>query len=577
MRFPSALHLFSPRLAFTLCFSLYAATLSACAKEHSIEELIARAGERTGSDSDGDPIDVEPPPFMGPFDAGPQVPVGPLFDAGRRPPVPPPPFDASFDAGFDSGLQDAGSRRDGSVRDAGANTDANLPRWESSDAAILDASVVATCPAIPIVDAGTDAAPATDAGPVGDGGCRAAGWHTPPCYRAPIDCPAVHESVYCTGFGNEGELIMVGMDRGTSCRVAQDPKYPIGPGSKSFARIGPDLFTIDGDVILKRSITDGSFDVAPVQAWTVFGIGDGLGIVATDGTIQRYANWQALKSGMAGEILAQASAGANPAFGGNRTTVAAAWPDGSLYLLTAGEARQRTLRLQGYDRGEAGSIRGLDLSDSGRIYVATDLGISIYNAEDGRAVARLRTPQLNGLVCEPGLAAGTEPPVLAASPRPGYYAPANTEYVISASDCRGPFNGPRYVGERAGPELFVIGNFFTDPNTVRDERSTPHALVLTSIEPTQWTVTVSANAKLERILLNGSTSTLVLQSPTSIPVESFFDTRSLGQHDGHWPSLEESRFRAAVEQQAGRAVTEAFGCHFGSNYVLRDLPPQCGP
>jgi hypothetical protein len=209
------------------------------------------------------------------------------------------------------------------------------------------------------------------------------------------------------------------------------------------------------------------------------------------------------------------------------------------------------------------------------VYVATDRGISTYSAENGRPLARLRTPQLDGLVCEPGLAAGTEPPVIAASPRPGYYGSPSSEYVISSSDCRGPFNGPRYQAERVGPELFVIGSFFSEPNSVSDERSTAHTLLLTSIEPTRWSVTVSASSKLERILLNGSTSTVVLQSPTTIPVETFFDTRSLGQYDGGWPSLEESQFRAAVERQTGRSVTESFGCHFGSSYVVRDLPPMC--
>jgi hypothetical protein len=507
---------------------------------------------------------------MGPQDAGPHLP----FDAGNPIGRPRPAPDASVrrDAGVIDASTDAGSFDAGAPRDAGRDAsfdagDANLPPWQGNDAATLDATVVASC---------DDPTPSSDGGVAGgDAGCRDAGWHKPPCYRAPVDCPALRESTYCTGFTSDGDLRMVGLDRGTTCRIGHDPKYPTGAGSNAFALVGADIYSIDGDVILKRSITDGSFDVAPVQAWTIFGIGDALGIVTNDGSILRYANWQALKSGAAGEMLAKATPGSNPVFGANRSTIAAAWPDGSLYLLTLGDARQRTRRLIGYDRSESGTIRGLDMGEDGRIYVATDHGITTYNSEDGRALARLNAPPLSGLVCEPGVAAGTNPPVISTSPRPGYYPPNNDNYVIASSDCRGPFNGPRYTGENAGPELFVIGNFFTDPSSIRDERSTPHVLVLTTIEPTQWNVTVSASAKLERILLNGSTSTIVLQSPSTIPIDTFFDDRSLGQWGGDWPSLEESQFRAAVESQTTRAISESFGCHFGSSYVLRDLPPMC--
>lgn len=542
--------------------------LFACADAHSPEELIARAGRHRGNDDFEEPVGTEPPPAMGPLDAAaPYRRDAGGIDAGRpRPPidVPVPTVDANLlDAGFDAAA-DAGrdSGRDASV-DAG---DANLPPWQASDAAALDVDVVATCDDTPSTDGGAPSA--------GDGGCRDAGWHKPPCYRTPVDCPAIRESTYCTGFTSTGDLLMVGLDRGTTCRIGHDPKYPTGSGSNAFALIGGDIYSIDGDVILKRSIADGSFDVAAVQAWTIFGIGDALGIVTSDGSIQRFANWQALKSGAAGEMLAKATPGSNPAFGANKTTIGAAWPDGSLYLLTLGDARQRTRRLAGYDRTETGSIRGLDLSEDGRVHVATDHGITTYG-DDGRALARLNAPPLSGLVCEAGLAAGVTPPVLSGTPRPGYYPPNNDNYVIASSDCMGPFNGPRYTAENAGPELFVIGNFFTQPNVVRDERSTPHVLVLTTLEPTQWNVTVSATAKVERIVLNGSTSTIVLQSPNTIPIDTFFDDRTLGQWGGDWPSLEESQFRTALESQTMRKVTESVGCHFGSSYVLRDLPPMC--
>jgi hypothetical protein len=550
-----------------LCLS--SLLLFACAEAHSPEELIARAGPRPhGNDGFEDPI-VDPP-FMGPIDAGrPKPPVDLPIDAGRpRPPVDArvPSFDATvIDAGSDAG--DSGLR-DSGLRDASLDAgDANLPPWQTSDASALDVNVVATCDSPAPTDGG---APAS-----GDAGCRDASWHKPPCYRAPADCPAIRESTYCTGFASNGDLLLVGLDHGTTCRIGHDPKYPSGPGSNAFALIGADIYSIEGDVILKRSITDGSFDVAPVQAWTVFGIGDALGTVTADGSIQRFANWQALKSGAAGEMLAKATPGANPVFGANRNAIAAAWPDGSLYLLTIGDARQRTRRLVGYNSADTGTIRGLDLAEDGRVIVATDHGITTYNSEDGRAVARLNAPPLSGLVCEPGLAAGATPPVIAGSARPGYYPPNNDNYVIASSDCQGAFNGPRYTAEKAGPELFMIGNFFTQPNTIRDDRSTPHVLVLTTIEPTQWNVTVSANAKLERILLNGSTSTIVLQSPSTVPIDTFFDGRSLGQWGGEWPALEESQFRASVESQTMRSITESFGCHFGSSYVLRDLPPMC--
>jgi hypothetical protein len=507
---------------------------------------------------------------MGPIDAGPHIPRDIGIDAGRARPL----VDARvplFDAGFPNAALDAaldgGSLRDGGPRDASADASDTNPPWQVTDSATLDVSVVAAC---------DPPAPTPDAGASDDAGCRAVGWHTPPCYRAPSDCPALRESTYCTGFNADGDLVLFGLDHGSSCRIGHDARYPQGPGSNAFAQIGADIYSVDGDVILKRSITDGSFDVAPVQAWTIFAMGDALVIQALDGSVRRFANWEALKSGAAGETLATATAGSTPAFGANHTTLAAAWPDGSAYVLTVGDARQRALRLINYNRNEAGTIRGLDLGEDGRLFVSTDMGLLIYNNQDGRLISRMRTPTtLFGLSCEAGLASGATPPVLKASARPGYYAPDGTEYIISSSDCRGPFNGPRYVGQKAGPELLVIGNFFTDPSNVRDERSTPHTLVLTTVEATQWNVTVTASSKLERILVNGTTSTVVLQSPTTIPIETFYDARSLGQHSGEWPSLEESQFQTAVETQTGRAITEIAGCHFGSSYVVRDIAPVC--
>jgi hypothetical protein len=554
-----------------LCLS--AATLVACAKEHSVDDLLARAGERDNDrNQDEDRIDVEPP-VMGP-DAGPRPPSS-GFDAGR-----PNPFDARVLFPNDGGpfldarfvLPEAGLRPDAGPRDAGPRdaaldaSDSGLPPWLSHDAATLDVNVVATC---------DSPAPPPDAGVGADAGCRDTGLHRPPCYRAPSDCPALRESTYCSGFNAAGDFVWLGLDRGTSCRAAQDARYPRGAGSNSFAQIGADIYSVDSDVILKRSLSDGSFDVAGVQAWTIFAMGDALVIHALDGTIRRFANWEALKSGASGEMLATATAGNSAAFGANRTTIAAAWPDGALYLLTVGDARQRSLRLVGYSRSESGAIRGLDISEDGRLFVSTDLGVSIFNSQDGRLISRMRAAPLHAMSCEAGLAADAAAPLVTPAPRPGYYAPEGTEYVISSSDCRGPFNGPRYVGPSGGAELFVIGNYFTEPSTVRDERSTPHSLVLTTVEPTQWNVTVAPNAKLDRIILNGATSTVVLQSPITIPVETFYDGRALGQHSGEWPSLDESRLRSAIETHSGRAVTEAFGCHFGSSYVLRDLPPAC--
>lgn len=556
--------------------------LFACAKEHDLDDLIAR-GERgqRGNDTDQDPIGAAPP-FMGPLDAGGPHPVRDFgLDAGR----PFPALDARVSFPGDASFGDArvvfadggGVGRDGGQRDASADAgDANLPPWQANDAATVDVNVAVSCtPAAADAGLTTDAAAPEDAGPGADAGCRSVGWHTPPCYRTPVDCPALHESTYCMGFSASNDLLIYGLDRGTSCRIAQDPRYADGAGSNSFGQIGPDIYSIDGDVILKRSIADGSFDVAAVQGWTIFNLGDALVVQGLDGNIRRFANWDALKSGAMGETLATATAGSSASFGANRNAIAAAWPDGSLYLLTVGDARQRALRLAGYNRMESGSIHGLDLADDGHLFVATDLGITTYDSTDGRALARLRTPPLFGLSCQPGLPADAAPPVQPGSPRPGYYAPDNTDYIITSNDCRGPFNGPRYVGQKAGPELLVVGNYFADPSTVRDERSTPHTLVLTTIQATQWNVVVAPNAKVERIIVNGSTSTVSLQSASSIPIDTYFDTAALGQHSGSWPSFEEAQFQSALEQKAGRAITEIYGCHFGSNYLIRDLPPTC--
>jgi hypothetical protein len=350
------------------------------------------------------------------------------------------------------------------------------------------------------------------------------------------------------------------------------------------AQLGPDAFTTDHGVLTKHSLVDGSFDVASPAANAVFVMGQQLVIVAPDGRLPAYPSWEDLKLDRNARSLGTVSPPLGGVFGANNATVVVAWNSGRIDLFTPGVSA-RVVIMQDF-RPNEDRILGVDLSEDGaQIQLLTSQGIWTLDAKTGRTLRRLATSLLNGLSCTPGLKPGESPTPVPSDPRPGfYYGPERDDRAILASsdNCArsGHYNGPRYYGQSADPELLVIATYFNDANVVTDERTSPHTLVLTAINGAQWTVNVAAGAMLERILVNGAPMTSVqVVSNTPIPVEYHLDQGSTGTSfggaAGNWPAADQALLQANLERYTGRPLTELLGCYFGSTYSVRNVPPLC--
>jgi hypothetical protein len=508
-------------------------------------------------------------------------PYRPGSDAGVLGPAVTLPEASVRDAGPRDAAADADARVDARVdaaTDAGADADAEEPDADADTAPPWIMPFGEQRGPVSL----TGMCPNPDPAPPAPTTCRAWPWHTPPCYRAPIECAALHESTYCLSVYEGGSAVFTGLDTGASCVLEFFPEYPLAANDGMMAQLGPDVFTTNLGVVTKHSLVDGSFDVASPMAGAVFVMGQQLVIVAPDGRLLAYPSWSDLKLDRNERSLGTVSPALGAVFGANSTTVVAAWNSGRIDLFTPGVSA-RVVRIQDF-RPEEDRILGVDLSEDGtQIQLLTSQGVWTLEANTGRTLRRLATSLLNGLSCSPGLKPGEGVTPVPGDPRPGfYYGPERDERaILASSDCAGPFNGPRYYGQTGGPELLVLATYFNNANVVTDERTTPHTLVLTSINGAEWTVRVAAGAKLERILVNGaSATTLALVSSTPIPVEYHLDqgsAASFGNAAGTWPAPDQAELQTNLEAYTGRPLTEFLGCFFGSTYAVRDVPPLCTP
>ncbi|HEX6239669.1 MAG TPA: hypothetical protein VFZ61_02200, partial [Polyangiales bacterium] len=472
------------------------------------------------------------------------------WDAGWTPDA-----DASFDPDADLGEPDAGEP---------------VPPW---DPALPDAqgpvSFSIDCPTPPPTP------------PVSDS-CRALPWHTPACYRTPVECQAVHESSYCLSIQAGGAPMFTGLDQGSRCVADFLPDYGLTADDHRLAQLGGDIITTDQGLLVRHSLADGSFDVAPRMAFAVFVLGTQLVLVTPEGALVAYANWADVVNDRNPQTLANVSPPTGAVFGSNSKTIVAAWPSGRIDLFTPGVSA-RILRVQGYQPQRDGEFIAADLSEDGsRIFLLTYVGIWTVDAMTGKTLRRLEAPNLQGLSCSAGIMPGASVPPIAGDPRPGYHYETDraATAILSTDQCPGPYNGPRYYGQTSGPELLVISTFFDNENEVTDERASPHVLVLTSVSGSRWTVRVAPGAMLERILVSGpSAGQLTLDSPYPVPVEYHDDSiggsGSLGGAEGSWPSLDQAELQRNVEQYTKRPLTELLGCHFGTKYTVRNVPPLC--
>ena len=67
------------------------------------------------------------------------------------------------------------------------------------------------------------------------------------------------------------------------------------------------------------------------------------------------------------------------------------------------------------------------------------------------------------------------------------------------------------------------------------------------------------------------------EAPQASSLGRYHLIASLGSAAGSWPALDQARLQQSLEQYTKRPLTELFGCHFGSTYTVRNVPPLCAP
>ncbi len=155
---------------------------------------------------------------------------------------------------------------------------------------------------------------------------------------------------------------------------------------------------------------------------------------------------------------------------------------------------------------------------------------------------------------------------------------------VVVNDCAG--EGSAYVAPRrpGGPELLVIGVYETRNDhsfdyhptgeaSVRDTRPEPHVLVLSSYEPTHWTIEADASSGLTEVILNGYHEQTV-SAPGGVAV---IDRSGLGNYFSAcgytWPSDDQGCDTPALvggaEALSGRPLSSFNGCYRATSFEVR--------
>jgi hypothetical protein len=141
----------------------------------------------------------------------------------------------------------------------------------------------------------------------------------------------------------------------------------------------------------------------------------------------------------------------------------------------------------------------------------------------------------------------------------------------------------RIEGLSGSPEVYVLSVYESQRNgaqgeaTVNVTRSAPLVLVLSSYEPTHWTVFGDENAHIEQVILSGYHP----QSATvDAGVEVIIDRSraatgvvalSLCGYGDDSGGCDTRSLIAGAEQLSGQPVTELAGCYRASSFVVADL------
>lgn len=232
--------------------------------------------------------------------------------------------------------------------------------------------------------------------------------------------------------------------------------------------------------------------------------------------------------------------------------------------------------------------------------VATGCGqSSTLVSSDGRSEAEV-TPELPDTTTNEPADAGCGEPVDAGSGGPVPPPPSGScsisRPVLRIHDCP-TAQGYRVTGftkpDPRGPEQVVLGiyesrsdhsagNHPTGEATVHVKRTTPHVLVLSSYEPTRWTLDVAPGARLERVILNGYHAQSLASVPAGVTVENRSDAgHYLSACAYKWPDDNQGcntqGLMTRLEQLTSHAVTDFAGCYRATEFTVEDGPGTCPP
>jgi len=173
-------------------------------------------------------------------------------------------------------------------------------------------------------------------------------------------------------------------------------------------------------------------------------------------------------------------------------------------------------------------------------------------------------------------------------PADGVPDPAAENVVL---DCQEGGVYSRVGSSVGGRELDVLGiyesrsdhsagNHPTGEATVRVDRPGPVVLVLSSYEPTHWTIAVMPGAAVERIVLNGYYQQTA-SAPAGIPIDDRSSYQSwLGSYGYAWPDNTGGGNTANLimrsEGLAGTCLASFHGCYRATQFSLGAPAPSTG-
>ncbi len=175
-------------------------------------------------------------------------------------------------------------------------------------------------------------------------------------------------------------------------------------------------------------------------------------------------------------------------------------------------------------------------------------------------------------------------------------APASCRPTLTVHDCatQQGYRVATYTKpDPRGPELIVLGIYEsrsdhgygyhpTGEATVQVRRTSPHVLVLSSYEPTRWTLDIAPGAKLEGVILNGYHAQTLASVPAGLRV---VDRSGVGNYLSacayKWPDDNQGCNTAGLMEglklEAQREVTDFAGCYRANRFTVEDAAGSCNP